>query len=69
MLNNAMAQTFKKPGQLTQENWKAEIKKVVKTLDWAKVRNDAGRFLEDSTELGLLTPETFFNLLDSKLTA
>lgn len=65
MLNNAMAQTFKKPVQIIQENWKAEIKKVVKTLDWVKVRNDVGRFLEDPTELELLTSETFINLLES----
>jgi hypothetical protein len=63
MLNNAMAQTSKDPVQLTQDNWKAEINKVVKTLDWAKVKNDVGRFLEDSTDLRLLTPETFTNLL------
>ena len=66
MLNNAMAQTFKEPLKFTQDNWKAEIKKVVKTLDWEKVRNDVGRFLEDQNELELLVPETFINLLDSK---
>ncbi|MFZ2356453.1 MAG: nucleotidyl transferase AbiEii/AbiGii toxin family protein [Candidatus Omnitrophota bacterium] len=64
MLNNAMAQTLKNPVQLIQENWKTEIKKVVKTLDWAKVRNDVERFLEDSGDIKLLTPETFINLLD-----
>ncbi len=68
MLNNAMIQTSKKPAQITQENWKTEIKKVVKTLDWAKVRNDVGRFLEDSSDIQFLTPETFINLLESKLT-
>ncbi len=64
MLNNAMAQTSKNPTLLNQENWKTEIKKVVKTLDWAKVRNDVERFLEDSGDIKLLTPETFINLLD-----
>jgi len=64
MLNNAMAQTSKNPTLLNQENWKTEIKKVVKTLDWAKVRNDVARFLEDSGDIKLLTPETFIRLLD-----
>jgi len=63
MLNNAMAQTGKYPVRLTRENWKSEIRKVVKTLDWEKVRNDVGRFLEDQDELKLLVPETFVNLL------
>ena len=68
MLNNAMAQTLKNPVQITQENWKTEIKKVVKTLDWEKARNDVGRFLEDSGDIKLLTPETLINLLDLELT-
>ncbi|MFH0855461.1 MAG: nucleotidyl transferase AbiEii/AbiGii toxin family protein [Candidatus Omnitrophota bacterium] len=63
MLNNAMAQTFKEPLKFTPENWKEEIKKVVKTLDWEKVRDEVRRFLEDQNELELLAPETFINLL------
>jgi predicted nucleotidyltransferase component of viral defense system len=66
MLNNAMAQTSKVPFTFTEENWKVEIKKVVKKLDWARVRNDVGRFLEDQNELELFAPETFINLLGSK---
>jgi len=63
MLNNAFAQTSRKPVKLIADNWKAEIKKTVETLDWAKVRNDVSRFLEDSSELGLLESRTFVNLL------
>ena len=63
MLNNAMAQTSPKPVKLTGGNWKAEIKNAVETLDWAKVRNDVSRFLEDDSELGLLESKTFVNLL------
>ncbi len=66
MLNNAMVQTCEKPVQFTQENWKTEIIKVVKTLDWVKVRNDVRRFLEEPDEIELLMPETFINLLESK---
>ncbi len=64
MLNNAMAQTFRRPVKLTAGNWKTEIKKVVKVLDWVKVRNDARPFLEDSGELNLLEPKTFVSLLE-----
>jgi len=63
MLNNAFAQTSRKPVKLTADNWKAEIKKTVETLDWAKVRNDVSWLLEDSNELGLLESKTFVKLL------
>jgi predicted nucleotidyltransferase component of viral defense system len=63
MLNNAMAQTSKNPTLIDQGNWKAEIKRVLEALDWAKVKNDVKRFLEDPVELELLTPETITNLL------
>jgi predicted nucleotidyltransferase component of viral defense system len=66
MLNNAMAQTSKKPIKFTQENWKSEIRKIVETLDWGKVRNDVSRFLEDSSELGLLEAKAFINLLEKE---
>ena len=68
MLNNAMAQTSRNPTLINQGNWKAEIKRVMRTLDWGIVRNDVKRFLEDPVELELLTPETLINLLDLELT-
>lgn len=68
MLNNAMAQTSKDPVMINQENWKTEIKKVVGTLDWKKVRSDVERFLEDPDDIKLLAPETFIKLLDLELT-
>ena len=67
MLNNAMAQTSRNPTLINQGNWKMEIKRVLRTLDWVKVRNDVKRFLEDPAELELLTPETLINLIDSEL--
>ena len=67
MLNNAMAQTSQNPTLINQGNWKTEIKRVLRTLDWVKVRNDVKRFLEDPAELELLTPETLINLIDSEL--
>lgn len=64
MLNNAMAQTSKNPIQITRENWKIEIKKVVQKLDFNKVKNDVGKFLEDQSELNLLGLKTFEGLLE-----
>ena len=58
-----MAQSSLEPLKLTPANWKSEIRKVVETLDWAKVRNDVSRFLEDNSELSLLESKTFVNLL------
>ncbi len=65
MINNAMAQTSKNPPLITKQNWKEEIKKVLRTLDWTKIRTDVKRFLEEQSELELLTPETLNNLLDN----
>lgn len=64
MLNNGMAQASEKPVNITRENWKQEIKKVVETLDWAHVQNDVRKFLEEPTEAELLTLETFVKLLE-----
>jgi len=64
MLNNGMAQARKETILMNRENWKEEIKKVVTALDWAKVKNDVGRFLEDQTDLELLTPQVFTKLLE-----
>ncbi|MBU0709781.1 MAG: nucleotidyl transferase AbiEii/AbiGii toxin family protein [Candidatus Omnitrophica bacterium] len=66
MLNNAMAQTEKDPILLTSRNWKAELKKAVQKADFAKVKLDVGRFLEDQTDLELLNLEAFVNLLELK---
>lgn len=64
MLNNAMAQTSNDPVQITRENWKTEIKKAVQKLDFNKVKNDVGKFLEDQSELNLLQLKTFEGLLE-----
>lgn len=64
MLNNAMAQTHKKPVKLSAGNWKLEIKKTAESLDWTKVRDDVSRFLEDPSELDLIKLSSFIKLLD-----
>jgi len=64
MLNNAMIQTEKDPILLTSKNWKAELKKAVQKVDFALVKLDVGRFLEDQTDLRLLNFETFTKLLE-----
>jgi len=63
MLNNAMAQTSRKPVKINARNWKIEIRKVAERLDWPTVRNDVGRFLEEPGEINLLELKTFTRLL------
>lgn len=65
MLNNAMEQTSQEPIKIDSQNWKSEIKKVARALDWEKVRNDVSRFLEEPSEIRLLEVETFFRLLEN----
>ncbi|MFH1460549.1 MAG: nucleotidyl transferase AbiEii/AbiGii toxin family protein [Candidatus Omnitrophota bacterium] len=63
MLNNALAQTSKVYSRISKENWKSEILKIACELEWRKVRNDVGRFLEDHNEVSLLAIETFKSML------
>ncbi len=64
MLNNAIAQTTKNYLLNSGENWKSQLLKAARALDWAQIKNDVGRFLEDSTELELLNYETYAKLLN-----
>ncbi len=64
MLNNAMAQTSQEPVKIDSQNWKSEIRKVAEGLDWAKVRNDVSRFLEEPGEVNFLESKTFARLLE-----
>ena len=65
MLNNAMEQTSREPIKIDSQNWKSEIKKVAEALDWAKVRNDVSRFVEEPSEIRLLEAGTFARLLEN----
>jgi len=64
MLNNALAQMSKAHSVVSAKNWKSELSKTAHSLDWAKIRNDTGRFLEDPKDAALLKLETFKILLE-----
>ncbi len=63
MLNNAMAQTEKKPLILGPDNWREELRKIITNLDFSQVRNDVSRFLERSEEAEFLELKAFERLL------
>jgi len=63
LLNNAMAQTNWPGGSFTEENWKDELWKRLKTLDWPGIVSDVQPFIEPSFDVNLLNPETFERIL------
>lgn len=65
MLNNAMLQTEKDPITFTPENWKQELRKTARKVNFTRIKQDVSRFLEDHGELDFLELKTFENLLSS----
>jgi|SRR3990167_5647993 len=63
LLNNALKQTGWVGPQITEKNWRSEIARKVKTLDWTKVLADVGPFLEKTKDIDLLTKENLLSLL------
>lgn len=63
LLNNALAQTQKTPSTLSKANWKEKIKDVIEKVDMASVKNDVRRFLENHSDIELLTKENLLNLI------
>jgi len=58
LLQNALAQTKWRGAKVTAESWRAVVEDRVQKLDFAKVAEDAGPFLEGPEERVLLTRET-----------
>lgn len=63
-LKNAIQQTCSRKLDNTVRNWKNELKKRIKEIDFKKVRTDVSKFLEESSEGELLTEDTFLQLLE-----
>ena len=63
MLNNAIKQTCKKNLKFVKDNWKINLKHEIENLDIKKVKNDVFRFLENSSDIELLTKENLYNIL------
>jgi hypothetical protein len=63
LLNNALRQSGWAGKPLTQGNWRAEVRKRLKAVEWSKVVNDVRPFLEPGADPALLTHENLLRVL------
>ncbi len=63
LLENALKQTGWKKEIPAQSTWRAFLEEVVKEADWNAVRKDVERFLENPSDLNVLTKENVLGLL------
>jgi hypothetical protein len=63
LLNNALRQTNWTGKPLTKDNWRAAVRKRLKTIEWQRVVNDVRPFLEPSVDTNLLTHANLLRLL------
>lgn len=63
LLNNALTQTNWSGERLTEGNWKKEVWKRLKALNWSGILDDVRPFVEPSFDLNLLTLESFEAIL------
>ena len=57
LLNNALHQTGWNGGPVTEENWKDLISEKIDRLNWDRIMEDLRPFIENRSELALLTRE------------
>jgi len=67
LLNNAIEQTEKKRIDLNEKNFYDFLKERLSKIDFAKVRKDVERFIEDKNELKLLDRNVILKLLNKEL--
>ncbi len=65
LLNNALAQTKWTGELLTEANWKKEVWKKLKALNWSGIVEDVRPFVEPSFDMNLLSLGTFERILNS----
>lgn len=63
LLNNALVQTGWQKGQLTNANWRQQVRDQLRRLDWNAVIGDVRPFVEPGFDLGLLTLENLEQVL------
>jgi len=63
LLNNALQQSNWTGKPLTQDNWRAAVRKRLKTIEWQRVVNDVRPFLEPTADPNLLTHENLLRVL------
>jgi predicted nucleotidyltransferase component of viral defense system len=67
LLNNAIEQTEKKRMNLSAKNFNDFLKERLANIDFAKVRRDVERFIEDKNELKLLERDVILKILNGEL--
>lgn len=63
LLNAALKQTRWKGPIVTATNWRRELRRRLKVLDWAAAQKDVRPFLERERDIALVTAETLSSLL------
>ena len=63
LLENALLQTGWKGEIPSKDNWRDFLYKVVKDVDWQKIKQDVEGFLENPGDLGIFTRENVLSLL------
>jgi hypothetical protein len=58
-----LAQTGWQGAVMTAANWRGELRRQMKKLDWDRARADVRPFLERERDIDLLTKETLASLL------
>jgi len=66
LLKNALKQTGWKGKLPGKDNWRGLIYKVVERVDWKKVKEDVGQFLENPSDLNIFTQENVMQLLKER---
>lgn len=65
-LNNALSQTGYTGPEISETNWKAEVRNVVREIDWGKVKQDVGSFLERQSDLKAFQKDYLVSLLEDR---
>ena len=63
LLNTALAQTPWAGPELTDSNWRPEVRRHLATLNWVAARADVRPFLEHERDLQLVSPDALEQLL------
>lgn len=63
LLNNAIEQTEQKRLKLNEENFNVFLRERLAAVDFARVRKDVERFIEDKSELRLLSKDLILKLM------
>jgi len=63
LLNNALQQTGWSGGLLTEDNWRAMVRRRLQAVPWERIVADVRPFLSPGADLALLTPENLMRVL------